>query len=258
MDRNTPGGTVLLRPSGLWVAPRRFHPGAIPGWRCFVPRGAYRRFACLPVVQDVWEPCGASRPAQGAGSAFPRGSPLWVASRPSLPGCLLGPAWDIPVLLSDTAHKLARLIYTMLRYSQECVDAGAEYHESQYQQRALRAAKCRGPHHVRTCRRANRRPNRRVKTLVGGSFWRLTSWTSSALTLWAMRPDLAQTVSASSSNLTVDALFRLTGGGGPHVARSGPASLRVWRSVLQRAPADFSAVHLFPGFVIVPHAGGGE
>ena len=44
-------------------------------------------------------------------------------------------------MLSDTAHKLARLIYTMLRYGQECVDAGAEYHESQYQQRALRAAK---------------------------------------------------------------------------------------------------------------------
>ena len=29
----------------------------------------------------------------------------------------------------------------MLRYGQEYVDAGAEYYESQYQQRALRAAK---------------------------------------------------------------------------------------------------------------------
>ena len=31
--------------------------------------------------------------------------------------------------------------YSMLRYGQDYVDAGAEYYESQYQQRALRAAK---------------------------------------------------------------------------------------------------------------------
>ena len=42
--------------------------------------------------------------------------------------------------ITATAHKLARLIYSMLRYGQEYVDAGAEYYESQYQQRALRAA----------------------------------------------------------------------------------------------------------------------
>ena len=46
-----------------------------------------------------------------------------------------------PKAITATAHKLARLIYTMLRYGQEYVDAGAEYYESQYQQRALRAAK---------------------------------------------------------------------------------------------------------------------
>ena len=45
-----------------------------------------------------------------------------------------------PKAITATAHKLARLIYTMLRYGQEYVDAGAEYYESQYQQRALRAA----------------------------------------------------------------------------------------------------------------------
>ena len=72
-------------------------------------------------------PPGLHRGAQGV--RLPRGSPLWVASRRSLPGRLLGPAWDIPVLLSDTAHKLATLIYTMLRYGQEYVDAGAEYHD---------------------------------------------------------------------------------------------------------------------------------
>ena len=46
-----------------------------------------------------------------------------------------------PKAITATAPKLARLIYTMLRYGQEYVDAGAEYYETQYQQRALRAAK---------------------------------------------------------------------------------------------------------------------
>ena len=51
-----------------------------------------------------------------------------------------------PKAITATAHKLARLIYSMLRYGQEYVDAGAEYYESQYQQRALRAAKRRAAH----------------------------------------------------------------------------------------------------------------
>ena len=46
-----------------------------------------------------------------------------------------------PKAITATAHKLARLIYSMLRYGQDYVDAGAEYYERQYQQRALRAAK---------------------------------------------------------------------------------------------------------------------
>ena len=46
-----------------------------------------------------------------------------------------------PKAITATAHKLARLIYSMLRYGQEYSDAGAEYYESEYQQRALRAAK---------------------------------------------------------------------------------------------------------------------
>ena len=46
-----------------------------------------------------------------------------------------------PKAITATAHKLARLIYSMLRYGQEYADAGAEYDESEYQQRALRAAK---------------------------------------------------------------------------------------------------------------------
>ena len=43
-----------------------------------------------------------------------------------------------PKAITVTAHKLARLIYTMLRNGQEYVDAGAKYYERQYQQRALR------------------------------------------------------------------------------------------------------------------------
>ena len=46
-----------------------------------------------------------------------------------------------PKAITATAHKLARLIYSMLRYGQDYVDAGAEYYENQHQQRALRAAK---------------------------------------------------------------------------------------------------------------------
>ena len=46
-----------------------------------------------------------------------------------------------PKAITATAHKLACVIYSMLRYDQEYVDAGAEYYESHYQQRALRAAK---------------------------------------------------------------------------------------------------------------------
>ena len=46
-----------------------------------------------------------------------------------------------PQAITATAHKLARIIYAMLRYGQAYVDAGAEYYESQYRQRALRATK---------------------------------------------------------------------------------------------------------------------
>ena len=127
-----------LSPAGARAGPSWRHPGMA----LFRPQRRVQAF-CLP-------PGGSGRLGAlqglqactgGQGVRSPGALPLWVASRPSLPGRLLGPAWDIPVLLSDTAHKLATLIYTMPRYGQECVDAGAEYHERQYQQRALRAAK---------------------------------------------------------------------------------------------------------------------
>ena len=46
-----------------------------------------------------------------------------------------------PKAITATAHKLARIIYSILRYGHQYADAGAEYYERQYQQRALRTAK---------------------------------------------------------------------------------------------------------------------
>ena len=46
-----------------------------------------------------------------------------------------------PKAITATAHKLALIVYSMLRYGQGYVDIGAEYYESQYHQRAVRAAK---------------------------------------------------------------------------------------------------------------------
>ena len=42
-----------------------------------------------------------------------------------------------PEAITATAHKLARLIYSMLRYGQEYVDAGQDYYERQYRERVL-------------------------------------------------------------------------------------------------------------------------
>ena len=46
-----------------------------------------------------------------------------------------------PKAITATAHKLARIIYSMLRYGQGYVDAGTEYYENQYHQRALHTAR---------------------------------------------------------------------------------------------------------------------
>ena len=42
-----------------------------------------------------------------------------------------------PKAITAAAHKLARIIYSMLRHGQNYVDQGAEYYENQYRQRAL-------------------------------------------------------------------------------------------------------------------------
>ena len=46
-----------------------------------------------------------------------------------------------PKAITATAHKLARIIYSMLRYGHRYVDAGAEYYEHHYRQRALHTAR---------------------------------------------------------------------------------------------------------------------
>lgn len=46
-----------------------------------------------------------------------------------------------PKAITATAHKLARIIYSTLKYGQEYTDAGAEYYETQYRNRALRTAR---------------------------------------------------------------------------------------------------------------------
>jgi len=42
-----------------------------------------------------------------------------------------------PQAVTATAHKLARLIYSMLCNGTEYVDAGQDYYEKQYQERVL-------------------------------------------------------------------------------------------------------------------------
>ena len=53
---------------------------------------------------------------------------------------------DAPKAITATAHKLARIIYSMLKYGQRYVGAGAVYYEEQHRQRALSNAKRRAAH----------------------------------------------------------------------------------------------------------------
>ena len=46
-----------------------------------------------------------------------------------------------PKAITATAHKLARIIYSTLKYGQEYTDAGTVYYETQYRERALRTAR---------------------------------------------------------------------------------------------------------------------
>ena len=44
----------------------------------------------------------------------------------------------VQAAITATAHKLARLIYSMLRHGTEYVDAGQDYYEREYQDRVVR------------------------------------------------------------------------------------------------------------------------
>ena len=43
-----------------------------------------------------------------------------------------------PEAITATAHKLARLVYAMLKYGRDYMDAGQDYYERQYRERVLR------------------------------------------------------------------------------------------------------------------------
>ena len=83
-----------------------------------------------PSVNRAAKPC-AWRPTRCTAQTGPWGPSCAARSR----------TWEAPTAITATAHKLARIIYSMMRYGQEYVDAGAEHYERQHRQRALRAAK---------------------------------------------------------------------------------------------------------------------
>jgi transposase len=43
-----------------------------------------------------------------------------------------------PKAITATAHKLAKIVYNMLRYGRAYVDVGADYYEKQYRERVLK------------------------------------------------------------------------------------------------------------------------
>jgi hypothetical protein len=48
-----------------------------------------------------------------------------------------------PKAITATAHKLARLIYSMLKHGKEYTDLGQDYYEQQYKSRAVKSLKTR-------------------------------------------------------------------------------------------------------------------
>ena len=43
-----------------------------------------------------------------------------------------------PVAITATAHKLARIVYHMIKYREEDVDPGQDYYEQKYQDRVIK------------------------------------------------------------------------------------------------------------------------
>ena len=46
---------------------------------------------------------------------------------------------DTPEVVAAAAHKIARLVYTMLTHGQEYAEQGQDYYEERYRERVLRA-----------------------------------------------------------------------------------------------------------------------
>ena len=54
------------------------------------------------------------------------------------------PVWSgirTPKAITATAHKLARIFYSMIKHGEEYVDRGQEYYEEQYRERAVKSLK---------------------------------------------------------------------------------------------------------------------
>ena len=51
-----------------------------------------------------------------------------------------------PKAITAAAHKLAKIVYNMLRYGKQYVDVGADYYEKQYRDRVLKNLAKRAAH----------------------------------------------------------------------------------------------------------------
>ena len=78
--------------------------------------------------------CQSGSRSAADGSSIP--SPRRLRSRGLLPAhaARLGS----PKAITATAHKLAKIVYNMLRFGKQYVDVGAEYYEKQYRERVLK------------------------------------------------------------------------------------------------------------------------
>ena len=75
---------------------------------------------------------------------------------------------DKPKAVTAAAHKLARLIYTMLTKGEEYTDQGQDYYEERYRERVLRAAVRSAPAKLgmKTRRRSNSPPEKPIRKSI--------------------------------------------------------------------------------------------
>ena len=96
----------------------------------------------LPASLNSYAPKTKANASRAAAALRLAATRCIAPTAPRAPSCAGRKAQlGVPQAITATAHKLARIIYAMLRYGQAYLDVGAEYYESQYRQRALRATK---------------------------------------------------------------------------------------------------------------------